>query len=130
MNLIVALLARWGLSRSLALRLAPWVAGAVLIAILGLLWAAHNHFSNRAAVRADRERANAAMIERQIEANEAASVERLRNAETNRNLQRSYEDAILVPKAGDSDDPAVRLACERLRRSGQDTSGLPACGGR
>jgi hypothetical protein len=77
MSLIVSLLRRWGLSRSLALRLAPWVAGAVLIAILGLLWAAHNHFSNRVAVRADRERANAAMIERQIEANEAASAERV-----------------------------------------------------
>jgi hypothetical protein len=49
MSLIVSLLRRWGLSRSLALRLAPWVAGAVLFAILGLLWAAQDYFSDRAA---------------------------------------------------------------------------------
>jgi hypothetical protein len=88
MSLIVSLLRRWGLSRGLALRLAPWVAGAVLFAILGLLWAAQDYFSDRAAVRADRERANAAMIERQMRAGEAASAERLRNAETNRETEK------------------------------------------
>lgn len=130
---IATLLARWGLSSEAAKKLAPLAAAAGVLAILGLLWAAwgvFDHFNDRAAVREATLEQNAKALEDQIQANDNAAAERLRNAETNGETERAYEDAILVPKAGDSDDPGVRLACERLRRAGHDTADLPGCGGR
>lgn len=130
MSFIITLLVRAGLSSAFAKRAAPWVAALALFAILGAVVAAWDYFDDRAAVRRATIEANNKALEAQIKAEESASRERLRNAETNSETRRSYEDAILVPRAGDSDDAGVRLACERLRRAGHDTTGLPGCGRR
>lgn len=133
MSWIAALLVRWGLKEATAKLLAPAAAGAAVLAILALLWAAwgvFDHFNDRQAIEQDRLESNNAALEAQLEAEQAAAAERLRNAKTNSETERAFEDAILVPKPGDDPDPAVRLACERLRRDGQDTTGLPGCGGR
>jgi hypothetical protein len=133
MSFIVTLLVRWGLKETLAKRLAPFAAIAAALALLPALWGAFqvwDWFDDRAAIEQDKLEANNAMLEEQLKAEETAAAERLRNAETNRETERAYEDAILIPKSGDDPDPAVRLACERLRRDGQDTTGVPGCGGR
>lgn len=127
------LLLAFGASDALAKRLAPLGALAGFLAILSLLWAAwqvFDHFNDRAAIEQDKLESNNAVLEEQLTAQDAAAAERLRNADTNRETERAYEDAILVPKSGDDPDPAVRLACERLRRDGQDTTRVPGCGGR
>ena len=130
MSFIIGLLVRWGLKESVADKMAPWVAAALLFAFLGAILATWDYFDDRAAVRADRAKANAAMLERQMEANARAAGERSDNAITNAEQEGAFHDAIHEPKPGDSADPAVRLACEQLRRDGQDTSGLSECGGR
>lgn len=133
MMMIVGLLARFGLSDALAKKLAPFAAIPVAAAFLTALWGAwqvFDHFNDRAAIEQDKLESNNAVLEKQIEAREAAAAERVRNAETNSETERAYDDAILFPKAGDSDDAGVRLACERLRRDGQDTTSIPGCGGR
>lgn len=133
MTFIVTLLVRWGLKDALARRLAPFAAIAAALMLLAALYGAFrvwDWFDDRAAVQADRDKANAAMLERQMKANDRAAGERSDNAITNAEQERAYVDAIHSPKPGDSADPAVRLACEQLRRDGQDTTGLPECGGR
>lgn len=133
MSFIIGLLVRFGLAEAAAKRLAPFAVVAGVLAILGLLWAAwgvFDHFNDKAAIEQDRLEGNNAVLEKQLETEAAAAAERLRNAETNSDNRRAYEDAILFPKRDDDADPAVRLACERLRRAGEDTSGLPGCGGR
>lgn len=130
MSWVVALLARWGVKEGLAGKLAPWVAGVALFAILAALWAAYDHFNDRQAIERDRLEADNTLLEAQIRTQDAAAAERLRNADTNSETERAFDDAILFPKSDDDPDPAVRLACERLRRSGEDTSSLPGCGGR
>lgn len=130
MSFIIGLLVRWGLKESVAGKLAPWVAGIAAIALLAAAVAVWDYFDDRAAVKQATLEANNAALEAQIRAEDRAARERGRNAETNSQTERAYEDAILVPKAGDSDDPGVRLACERLRRAGHDTSAVSGCGGR
>lgn len=133
MMFVASLLARFGVAEAAAKRLAPVAAVLGVIAILGLLWAAwgvFDHFNDRQAIKEDRLEANNAALEAQLKAETKAAAERLRNADTNRETERAYEDAILDPKTGDHADPAVRLACEQLRRDGQDTTGIPECGGR
>lgn len=130
MSWIVTLLVRWGLKEARAEKLAPLVALAAAVAILAALWTGYDWFNDRAAVQADRAKANAAMLERLIKANDRAAGERGDNAITNAEQEQAYDDAIHKPQPGDSADPAVRLACEQLRRDGQDTTGLPECGRR
>lgn len=133
MTFIITLLVRWGLKEALAKKLAPFAAIAAAFAFLGLLWGAwqvFDHFNDRAAIEQDKLESNNAMLEEQLKAQDAAAAERLRNADTNRETERAFDDAILFPETGDDPDPAVRLACERLRRDGQDTTRVPGCGGR
>lgn len=133
MSFIIALLARLGIGDAAARKLAPFAAIVAGIAFLGLLWGAvqvWDYFDDKAAIRADRIEANNAALEAQLDAEAAAAKERLRNAVTNRETVEALTDAILEPEPGDSPDPDVRLACEQLRRDGQDTTGIPACGGR
>lgn len=133
MSFIVALLVRLGLADAAARKFAPLAAVAGVLAILGLLWAAwgvFDHFNDRAAIKQDRLESNNAVLEARIEAAEAAAKEQLRNAMTNRETKEALEDAIHKPQPGDNADPDVRLACEQLRRVGQDTAGIPECGGR
>lgn len=133
MTFIVSLLLRWGLKEGVAKKLAPFAAAAAVIVILTALWGAWqvwDYFDDRAAVQADRDKANLDMLERQLRANDNAADARTADALTNAEQEKAYVEAIHNPKPGDSADPAVRLACEQLRRDGQDTSGLPECGGR
>lgn len=130
---ITSLLASLGLSARVAQRLAPVVAGIAALAILASLWGAWQVFDwwdDRAAIERDRIKANNDTLARQLDAAEAAARERLRNARTNDETVEALNDAILDPKPGDHPDPGVRLACEQLRRDGQDTAGIPECGGR
>ena len=98
MTFIAALLARWGLKKGLAGKLAPWVAAAGALALLAALLAAWDWFDDRAAVQADRDKANAEMLERQIKANDRAASERADNAITNAKQEEAYHDAIHNPK--------------------------------
>lgn len=133
MMMIATLLARFGLADSVAKKLAPFAAIAAAIALLTALWGAwqvFDYLNDRAAVKQAVLENNVTALEAQVEADATAAAERLRNAATNSETERAYEDAILVPKTDDSDDPGVRLACERLRRAGRDTATVPGCGGR
>ncbi len=122
-----------GVGDAAAKRLAPLGALAGVLAILSLLWAAwgvFDHFNDKAAIERDRIEANNAVLAAQLAAAEAAAKERLRNAQTNSETVEALTDAIFNPAPGDSADPDVRLACEQLRRDGQNTTGIPQCGGR
>lgn len=133
MTLIITLLARWGLSEGLAKKLAPIAALIGVFAILGVLWGAvkvWDHFDDKAAIERDRIEANNTALEAQLKAAEASAKEALRNAETNRETKEAFDDAIYNPQLGDSPDPDVRLACEQLRRDGQDTTAISECGER
>jgi hypothetical protein len=127
---ITRLLAAVGLSDRLSARLAPWVAGAAAIALVASVMALAVHWVGRSAVKADRAKANVEALERKAKASERAADQRLIDHRVNREQEKAYEDAIERPLVGDSDDPGVRLACERLRRAGKDTSDVPGCGGR
>lgn len=130
---ILALLGRWGLSERAAKVAAPFVAALAVLVILTALWGSwqvFDYFNDRAAVKQDRIEANNKAMKAQLEAAETAARERLRNARTNDEEVEAYTDAIYNPQPGDSADPGVRLACEQLRRDGQDTTAIPECGGR
>tara|TARA_R100001129_G_scaffold182748_1_gene163821 strand:+ start:905 stop:1282 length:378 start_codon:yes stop_codon:yes gene_type:complete len=117
-----------GLSEGLATKLAPWVlrVGIVLAALLALaLW--HCSEVDRA-VKRDRLEANVGQLEKGTRAGERAAGERVANDRTNRQQEQDYANAIETP--GVTGDPGVGLACERLRRDGQDTAAIPECGGR
>jgi Flp pilus assembly protein TadB len=130
MMMIVGLLARLGLSERVAGKVAPWVLGAGIVIAALLAFQLWDYFDDRAAINADRAAANAKAAERERKADARADAERSTNADTNRDQEQAYDDAIHRPAAGDHVDPAVRLACERLRRAGQDTAAIPECGGR
>lgn len=134
---IISLLASWGLGEGRAKALAPWVALAAAIALLAALWmlsapmrAIFDHFDDRRAVAEDRRANNLEQLEQQREADTAAAEQRVEDALAQQEQEQAYDDAINRPHAGDSASPRVRLACERLRRAGQDTAAIPACGGR
>lgn len=125
-----ALLARLGLSQGLAGKVAPWAVG-LLIAIVALLAvAAWDHFDDEAAIRADRLEGDVEQLEDQVAADAGAADRRLRDAAAIREQEEAFAKAIDDPRPGDAGDPGVRRACEQLRRDGQDTRGLAACGGR
>lgn len=127
---MIGILTALGLSQRIAARLAPWVAGALAIALLAALWALWDHFDDKAAVRADRLEANDGARGRQVEAETGAAAERARNMVTNHQQRGDFHGAIHSPRPGDSSDPAVRFACQQLRNDGQDTAAIPECGGR
>lgn len=127
---MISILTALGLSQRIAARSAPWVAGALAIALLAALWAIWDHFDDKEAVRVDRLEANAGALETQAAAETAAAAERARNMVTNHQQTGDFHDAIHSPRPGDSGDPAVRLACQQLRNDGQDTAAIPECGGR
>lgn len=81
----------------------------------------------RAVVQAQLDRANAAFERERGRANELAAERRLQDTlSINRNEQ-ELRDAIASTPDSAPDAVRVRLACERLRRSGQDTARIPAC---
>lgn len=127
---MIALLTALGLSESISRRLAPFVAILAALLILGLLWAVWDHFDDKEAIDRDRLEANADALEGQAKAEAAAAAERARNIVTNFEQTGEFHDAIHDPRAGDSADPAVRLACQQLRNDGQDTTAIPECGRR
>jgi hypothetical protein len=137
MNWLTGALAGMGLPSALAARAAPWVGLALVCALLWLLWgisapirAAADWFDDREAVQDDRRRANLERLNEQAKADAKAAEQRVADVVAQIEQEQDFADAINNPQPGDSDDPNVRLGCERLRRSGQDTSGIPACGGR
>lgn len=130
MGWIVARLAALGLSQGRAEKAAPWLAGALLCLAAALSVAAWLHFHDRRVVAADRQGANLEAMQGQATADAHAADRRVQDALANKDQEEAYGSAISSPEVGDSDDPGVRLACERLRRSGQDTAAIPACGGR
>jgi hypothetical protein len=130
---IGVILANLGLSQRVAERWAPLVAAGLAIgALAGLgggvaLWF---HFHDKHVVAADRQAANLDALQGQATADAHAADQRVQDALAGKDQEQAYDQAIHHPQAGDSGDPGVRLACERLRRDGQDTAAIPACGGR
>ena len=129
-GMAIALLGRLGLSDERSEKLAPWALGFAGIVLLGALFAIWDHFDDRDAIERDRLEGNNAALEAQVEAEVEAGEQRVEDLAEQIRQQEDYQDAIDNPEAGDSDDPAVRLACERLRNDGQDTRAIPGCGGR
>lgn len=126
MNPINLIMKLTGLSRGLSI-------AALGIAALGLgyggfklwLW-----LHDRAVIEKHDDAVNLENEKGAREADSKAADQRLRDAEAQREQERALTDAINNPKPGDSADPHVRLDCERLRRAGQNTAAIPACGGR
>lgn len=130
---LVPILARWGVKESLQRPLAWLTAAFAVVTLTMALAGAFNtwlHFHDKRVVAADRADALAELVELQAEAEAAAARSRVKDVVEIHKQQEAYRNAIEDPEPGDSADPAVRLGCERLRRSGQDTSGIPACSGR
>lgn len=130
MTWIVGRLLALGLSQGRAEKVAPWAVAALLFvsaAAGGLLWL---HFHDRQVVAHATDKGNVDQLQHQVKADAKAADQRLKDAAAQTQQQEAYRDAIDKPKPGDAVDPDVRLACEQLRRSGQDTTRLPACGGR
>lgn len=124
----------WLVARGLSQRAAKAVAvvgGALaacaLLASLAGLWL---HFHDKGVIAEHDMAADLAAEKGAREADDHAAARRVEDATTNRDQEQAYADAIHSPAPGDSDDPAVRLACERLRRAGHDTAAIPGCGGR
>ena len=124
----------WLVARGLGARAARAVATAGLFAAVialaggaGALWL---HFHDKGVVQRADDAANLAAEKGARAADDAAARRRMNDQTTNRDQEEAYADAIHAPQAGDSDDPAVRLACERLRRAGFDTAAVSGCGGR
>lgn len=131
---MIAIVAGWlvkfGLSQTRADKLAPLGLGLALLLLVvagGALWL---HFHDQRVIERDRMEANLEQLEDQVKADTKAADQRLEDAAAQDEQEEAYANAIDNPAPGDAGDPGVRLACERLRRSGQDTTGLPACGGR
>lgn len=124
----------WLIGKGLSERAAKAMAvGAAIFAFLAvavpavLLW---DYFDDKEAVEKDRLAGNNKALTARLEAAEQSAREALENQATNADLVEAYNDAIDNPKPGDSDDPDIRLACEQLRRDGQDTTTIPECGKR
>ena len=88
------------------------------------------HHHDKQMVATDRAAAKLDALQGQAKADAHAADQRVQDALANKDEEEAYASAISQPVAGDSADPGVRLACERLRRDGQDTAAIPACGGR
>ena len=129
-------LARWLIASNPAMPLAHAkrivTAGLILLGIVALIGAMliWDHFDDREVIARDRLEANAGALADQSQAETAAAAERARNLVTNFEQRGEFHDANNEPRAGDSVDPAVRLACKPLRNDGQDTAAIPECGGR
>lgn len=126
MGWLLAKFALWGVPE--ALRKPLLYLGAILaaLALLGLLKGCYD----RSVIREHDTEVNLAAEKGAREADTKAADQRLKDAATNLEQERALNDAIDNPKTGDPADPGVRLACEQLRQSGQDTTTIPACGGR
>lgn len=127
---IAARLVALGLSETRASRLAPWAALAALCIVLASAGALAIHLIRADAVKDDRQAANLEAMKGQAAADAHAADQRLNDDRAQRAQAEAYHDAIATQAAGDSGDPGVRLACERLRRAGKDTAAIPACAGR
>lgn len=69
--------------------------------------------------------ANNRTLQKQVEANEAGADERLQDQQIISEIEKGFSDAIHNPRPCDPPDPAVRLACQRLRNAGYGETSLP-----
>lgn len=127
---VIWLLGKFGLAESAAKKVAPWAAAALFALLVVAGWSIFDHFNDRAAIEQDRLESNVEQLEGQVAADTKAADQRMADLQAQQEQEKALDNAIENPLPGDSDDPHVRLACERLRRDGQDTSNLPTCGGR
>lgn len=126
MGLVIALLARLGLSQRLAKAWAPFAAAIIAAALLagaGALWL---HFHDRGVVK----RHDAAREAQAGQARETAAGERVADAIENTRSEEELHDAIHQANDGGAPSPAARaLACERLRRIGRIPAACRPAGG-
>lgn len=80
---------------------------------------------NRAALRL--EKANSLYLQQKARADDLAAQQRLTDTIAVNQQEEELRDAIASTPDSAPDATRVRLGCERLRRAGQDTAGLPAC---
>ena len=127
---VASLLGILGFSADLARKLAPWAMGLAALLLVISAFAIWNHSDNAAAIERDRLEANNDQLVGQVDADAAAADQRVEDVIAQIQQEEAYVDAITEPEPGDSPDPGVRLACEQLRRQGENTAAIPACGGR
>ncbi|CDO35829.1 hypothetical protein [Novosphingobium sp. KN65.2] len=119
-----------GLSRSAGTKAAPWIAGFALCLLVVAVFTLAVSAIRADAVKKDRAASDLEALQGQAKADARAADQRLKDDRAQRAQEDDYHDAVERPAPGDSDDAGVRLACERLRHDGQDTTAIPACGGR
>ena len=73
------------------------------------------------------DRANAAALRIVNAANEIAAVQRIKDIAVITIHEKDLQDAIADMPDSAPDAVRIRLNCERLRASGQDTAAIPAC---
>lgn len=74
------------------------------------------------------EKANRDFLEQKARADALAADQRLTDTIAVSDLEKGLRDAIADTPDTAPDATRIRLGCERLRRAGQDTSRIPACG--
>lgn len=123
MTWILALLARWGVPESVR---RPLLIVTAIIAALALLAVLKGCYDRGVVERHD----DAVNLEAEKGARGAdakAADQRASDAATNREESDDYAKAISSAAPSAPDDAHRRLACERLRRAGQDPAAIPAC---
>lgn len=119
-----------GLSRNAATKATPWIVGIALCLLVAAALVLAVRSIRADAVNDDRVASDLEALQGQANADARAANQRLKDDRAQRAQEDDYHDAVESPAPGDSHDAGVRLACERLRRDGQDTTAIPACGRR
>lgn len=104
----------------------PLIIGAAVVLVVLALGVAKCRYDANL-IRNDRLQENTKTLERKVDADSNASEQRRDDDATIARQEKELHDA--VAKVPDSAPDATRIAlgCERLRRAGTDTSGIPAC---
>ena len=103
-----------------------WLATA--LAALALLWGAKALY-DRSVIREHDAKVTAKTIATDAEAKIEAAERRATDTATNAQAEKERSDAINQAVDGKPSDASVRLNCERMRKSGKDTSRIAACAG-
>ena len=101
----------------------------IAVAVLALLTLGYCTYDANSDARAARERAQANVETYRAEtaARDGAASERLSDAQSNADLERSLTHATAhLPDAVPS-DRRIALHCERMRQAGTDTAAVPTC---
>jgi hypothetical protein len=105
---------------------APLLGLFALLALAGLLWAGIA-YHDRGVIKASDAQHEAKLAPVIAKAGDNAADQRATDTITNTKTEQGAHDAVAKAPESAPSPAAVRLACFRLRRSGQDVSKNPAC---